>query len=124
VRVLTNGRLTDHHITVFAGRASYWHLLEGGVKLYEHTRTMHHAKIITADSAWATLGSANLDARSLVLNDELNISVVDPRLVGALDLQFLEDLKHSEHIRPSLWMRRSWVGRLAETGSKLFRHQL
>jgi cardiolipin synthase A/B len=125
VRVLTNNhRYTDHPLTVLAGRASYGRLLEAGVKLYEYEKTMHHAKIITADSAWATLGSTNLDPRSLAINDELNVSVVDPDIIGTLDLKFLEDLKHAEHIRSSRWLRRGRLIRMVESGTSVIRHQL
>ncbi|MDB5178529.1 MAG: Cardiolipin synthase [Patescibacteria group bacterium] len=124
VRVLTNGPFTDYKITLFAARATYQPLLDSGVKIYEYQHTMHHSKIITADSMWATLGSTNLDNRSLVLNDELNISVTDPGTITTLDLQFLEDLKKSHYIRSSVWPQRNWIARLPEIGSSLFWRQL
>jgi cardiolipin synthase len=124
VRVLTAGRHTDHRITLWAGRATYARLLAGGVKIYEYDRTMHHAKIISVDQSYATLGSINLDARSLILNDELNVAVTDSAIISALDLQFLEDLKSANHIRPSRWTRRGRLARLVDHGSSVFRHQL
>jgi cardiolipin synthase len=124
VRVLTNGRHTDHRIAMFSGRSCYGPLLDAGVKIYEYDRTMHHAKIISIDAAWATLGSINLDPRSLVLNDELNVAVTDPVIISSLDLQFLEDLKASNHIRPTQFHQRGRLTRLMESGSSVFRHQL
>jgi cardiolipin synthase len=124
VRVLTNGPLSNHKVTRLAGRASYAHLLAGGVQIYEYAAGMHHAKVITADSRRATIGSTNLDDRSLVLNDELNAAVVDAHIVSALDRQFLEDLEHSQHIQPGSWHLRSALGQLAEAGANLFRAQL
>lgn len=124
VRILTNGSNTDHQITLHAGRASYTELLANGIKLYEYQKTTLHAKIITADGAWATIGSANLDARSLVLNDELNVSVVAPVIVSQLDSHFLIDLEHSRQIQPAEWGERGRLARLAETSSNVLRHQL
>ncbi len=124
VRILTNGHLTDHKLALLAGRASYQPLLEAGVKLYEYQKTMHHAKIITADSLWATIGSTNLDARSLILNDELNVSVVESRIVEALDQQFLEDLGHARRIQRSVWQQRGRLARLQESGAGVLRGQL
>jgi cardiolipin synthase len=124
VRVLTNGRHTNHHITRFAGRATYAALLEAGVKIYEYQPSVHHAKVITADKAWATIGSTNLDPRSMVLNDELNVSVVDPGLVAALDEQFLLDLQQSERVTSAVWESRGRFDRLAEAGASLFADQL
>jgi cardiolipin synthase len=124
VRVLTNGPLTNHRVTRWAGHGSYSALLAAGVKIYEYEGTVLHSKVVSADQAWATLGSTNLDARSLVLNDELNISVVDSGLVARLDTQFLADLERSQHIRSTLWFRRAWTRRALEATAGLFRHQL
>lgn len=124
VRVLTNGSLNNHKMALYAGRATYETLVAAGVKIYEYERTVLHAKLITVDGQWATLGSTNFDDRSLVLNDEINISVADPEFVAPLDRQFLTDLKSSRHIRTAYWHRRRWHQRLLEATSRAFSHQL
>ncbi len=124
VRVLTNGALSNHRMTTLAGRASYQSLLGAGVKIYEYDRTMHHAKVITADGAWGTIGSVNIDARSLVLNDELNVSVLDHQVVAAMDTQFLTDLDRSTQIKLSAWRKRGQLARVAERSITLFAGQL
>jgi len=124
VRLLTNGPLTNHRITRWAGRASYARLLGAGVKIYEYQGTVLHSKVLTVDGAWGTIGSANVDDRSLVLNDELNISFTDLDLIGQLDRQFEIDTQRAREIRPSEWPGRPLPGRLAESGASLFRHQL
>ncbi len=124
VRIITNGKSTNHKLTRHAGQASYETLIENGVKIYEYQRTMLHAKVITIDHSWATLGSANLDNRSLVLNDELNISIVDPTIIVQIERQFWQDIKASQHIRIALWHRRRWLERLAIAGSSVFSKQL
>jgi cardiolipin synthase len=124
VRIFTNGNLSNHKLALLAGRATYTHLLSAGVKIYEYQKTVLHAKVMTADGIYATIGSTNLDDRSLVLNDELNLSVVDEEVVGLLDLQFLQDLKDAKHIRATRWYERGWINRVAETGSSVFRGQL
>jgi len=124
VRVLTNGPQTNHKITRLAGRATYRRLLEAGVRIFEYRPTVHHAKVITADSAWATIGSTNIDARSLILNDELNSSFTDSDLVAELDRQFITDLEQADEIHIPAWLRRSRLSRLVEFGSSLFAKQL
>jgi cardiolipin synthase len=124
VRVLTNGPLTNHKLTRLAGQSTYTHLLDGGVKLYEYQKTVLHAKVMTADSSFGTIGSTNLDGRSLVLNDELNVSVTDPGVVGELDLAFLKDLRDAKHIRRTHWYQRGLVNRVAERTIGVFRGQL
>jgi cardiolipin synthase len=124
VRIITNGHRTNHKFTRWAGQANYEVLIEAGVKIYEYQRTVLHAKLITLDRVWATIGSANFDNRSLILNDELNISVLDPTLAERLDMQFWRDIKNSKHIGIALWHRRSWTHHLAIAGSRVFSDQL
>lgn len=124
VRVLTNGPLSNHKITRLAGRASYQGLLAAGVKLYEYQQTVLHAKAVTADGLWCTLGSANLDGRSLIHNDELNISVCDKALAAQIDDVFLQDLAQSHEILLDQWSRRPWLDRAGELSTYFVRGQL
>jgi cardiolipin synthase A/B len=124
VTILTNGANTNHRITMLAGRSSYRRLLEGGVKLFEYSKTLHHGKIVIVDDCWATLGSINLDTRSLVLNDEINVSIVDHAVVQTLKTAFEEDLAHSKELHFLNWVRRSRAEQLAELGSSIFKNQL
>lgn len=124
VTVITNGVNTNHRITMLAGRSSYKRLLEGGIKIFEYAKTLHHGKIFVVDDCWATLGSINLDTRSLVLNDEINVSVVDNDVIKTLRKAFEEDLANSTELHFLNWVRRSRVERLAELGSSVFKNQL
>jgi cardiolipin synthase len=124
VRILTNGPKTNHRVTRAAGRATYQDLLDAGVRIYEYQPTIHHSKIMTADNTWATLGSTNLDPRSLVIDDELNVSFSNNKLVDQLDNQFLADLELSEEITQEAWARRGRFDRMAEAAASLFAPQL
>ncbi|GAC1372035.1 MAG: phospholipase D-like domain-containing protein [Candidatus Saccharimonadales bacterium] len=124
VRILTNGSRSNHKLTLHAGRATYQALILAGVKIYEFQPTVLHVKTMTVDRQWVSIGSANLDNRSLVLNEELNISFDDTDIAAALDLQFLHDLKLARHVRTVYWQRRSWFQRLAELSSRAFSKQL
>jgi cardiolipin synthase A/B len=54
----------------------YHALLRAGVRVAEYDRTMLHGKVAVIDDNWATVGSSNLDALSLVLNNEANVVLV------------------------------------------------
>ena len=54
----------------------YHALLNAGVRIAEYERTILHGKVAVVDSNWATVGSSNLDALSLVLNNEANVLMV------------------------------------------------
>ncbi|PXW24391.1 phospholipase D-like domain-containing protein [Paraburkholderia caballeronis] len=54
----------------------YHALLSAGVQIAEYEKTMLHGKVAVVDSKWGTVGSSNLDALSLVLNNEANVLLV------------------------------------------------
>lgn len=72
VRLLISAR-TDHPLLLTVRRSYYGELLAAGVRIFEYSAGIHHAKIALADKKWAMVGSANLDYRSLRLNFELNL---------------------------------------------------
>lgn len=114
VRVLTAGDSTDVMTTLHAGRARYEVLLRGGVRVYEYQPTMMHAKTFVIDGSWSTVGSMNFDNRSMVMNDESNLVVLDERLGAQLDSIFLEDLRHAREITLEEHLARSWWQRMKE----------
>ncbi|MBI3887136.1 MAG: cardiolipin synthase [Opitutae bacterium] len=77
VRLLVSEK-GDHPLLVTAGRSYYAQLLAAGVRIFEYSAGIHHAKIALADDQWAMVGSANLDYRSLRLNFELNLLFHSP----------------------------------------------
>ena len=61
----------------------YHALLKAGVQIAEYEKTLLHGKVAVVDSTWATVGSSNLDALSLMLNNEANVVLVnDPSIDG------------------------------------------
>jgi cardiolipin synthase A/B len=55
----------------------YRTLLKYGVRIAEYEKTILHGKVAVVDSNWATVGSSNLDALSLLLNNEANMVLVN-----------------------------------------------
>jgi cardiolipin synthase len=72
VRLLISEK-NDHPWLVTVGRSYYGQLLAAGVRIFEYSVGINHAKVLLADDRWAMVGSANLDYRSMRLNFELNI---------------------------------------------------
>jgi cardiolipin synthase len=114
VRVLTAGPKTDVLTTWYAGRARYEEMLRGGVKIYEYQPTMIHAKSISVDGTWGTVGSMNFDNRSMAFNNESNLLVLDPGMVARLDAMFLDDLRYSKEMTLQEMARRPWTDRVKE----------
>lgn len=66
------------------------------------------------DGEWATIGSMNFDNRSLTLNDEATLLMLDPALGRQIENIFLDDLRYAEEITASRFHRRSWIQRVRE----------
>jgi cardiolipin synthase A/B len=114
VRILTAGPRTDIRIVRSAGRASYETLLGAGVRIYEWQPTTLHAKTFVVDGQWSTIGSMNFDNRSMALNDEATLMMVDRSIGEEMNRIFLADLQNAEEIVVSTFSRRSWSERIAE----------
>ncbi len=72
VRLLVTEK-TDHPGLLRIGRSYYEELLKAGVRVFEYSLALNHAKAGVVDDDWLMVGSANLDNRSMRLNFELNI---------------------------------------------------
>ncbi len=107
-------RTSDVRLARWAANAVYARLLDAGVKIYEYRPRMLHAKVAIADGQWATLGTANLDYRSLFQNYELNLVSRDADLCRRLQAQFEADLAEASEVNAARWRQRRWVPRLAE----------
>lgn len=117
VRILTAGPRTDVHVVRLAGRAWYETLLESGVRVYEWQPTTLHAKTFVVDGEWFTVGSMNFDNRSMALNDEANLMVLDRTLGDEMHRIFLDDLRHAREISLDTFRARPWLHRIAETAA-------
>jgi cardiolipin synthase len=62
----------------------YRTFLNAGVRIAEYEKAMLHGKVAVVDSDWATVGSSNLDALSLVLNNEANVVLIEHPEIGEL----------------------------------------
>jgi len=113
VRVLVPKRI-DIGVVQWASRAAYARLLRGGVRVYEYLPRMLHAKVLQIDDDWATVGTANMDYRSLFINDELVLVLNDRPVCAALAQQFNSDLQQSEEVYGSRWSERPWLSWVAE----------
>jgi cardiolipin synthase len=124
VQILLPGPHIDKRFVQLAGQSSYERLLDCGVQIWQFQPSMLHAKVMTVDGVLANIGSANLNARSTELDEEVNLVALDEELVRVLDAQFDEDLQRSEAIVAGRWEDRSLPHRVAERAAGLFRHEM
>jgi cardiolipin synthase len=124
VEIVLPGPHSDKRFVQLAGESSYERLLRCGVRIWHFQPSMLHAKIMTVDGIVANIGSANLNARSTELDEEINLVAFDPELVRVLNVQFDEDLERSEEIELGRWDNRSAPQRLFERAAGVFRHEM
>jgi cardiolipin synthase len=112
--------VSDHSLVFHAGHARFEDLLEAGVKIYQMQVAVLHAKTAVIDSAWSTIGSANIDRRSFIHNYELNVVVMDPVFGRDMESAFNEDLRDSKEVTLEQWRHRpisdrlkEWIGQMA-----------
>jgi len=110
---------SDSWITYYAGRSYYGELLDAGVKIYERRDRILHAKSATVDGVWTTIGSTNLDWRSLLYNDEINIVVMGPEFAGTMNGVLERDQGHSDLITRESWAKRPLDARAKEAAAKV-----
>jgi cardiolipin synthase len=110
----------DKWLPFLAARYHWTDMLGAGVKVYQYARGMMHSKFVLVDGEWASVGSANTDNRSLLLNFELNCQFFDPAVVRELEEAYLKDLEWSVRIDPEVYAKRPLLGRLAENACRLF----
>ena len=124
VRILVPGPHIDKEVVRQAGRATYEQLLDGGVQIFEYSPTMIHAKTMTVDGSWSSVGSVNFDNRSFQLQDEVTLCVCSSAFAAVLDEQFERDLERSEKIDLGRWNGRGRINRVSEAVTKVARREL
>jgi cardiolipin synthase A/B len=112
VHLMVPGPHTDSPFVRRAGCHLYGPMLEAGVRLYEFDPTLLHQKIVVVDELWSHVGSTNFDARSLALNEEIGVGILDAGIAGQLKKAFHDDLTAARELKLEQWRRRSFLDRL------------
>lgn len=95
VRIITPG-IPDKKVVFRMSRSYYGELLKAGVKIYEYTPGFVHAKACIMDDVVSTVGTVNLDYRSLYLHYECNALFYRAGLVQSLKKDFIDTMEKSQ----------------------------
>ena len=107
--------VNNHPYVGYASRALYEGLLDAGVRIFEAPPPFLHAKAMLVDDVIAWVGSANFDARSLRLNYETSLVVMDERFVAALKRVVLADFALAAEVPLAAWRTRPIRQRIVES---------
>ena len=93
-------------------------LMKKGAHIYLYNGGFHHSKIMMIDSTFCTVGTANLDSRSLRYDYEVNAFIFDKEITEELSEIFEKDKQNCTMLTPEKWRKRSvwkrFVGLLAQ----------
>jgi len=98
VEIIVPGKFVDHKIVRAASKRHWPELLRAGIKIYEYQPTMVHVKLMVVDDAFVSVGSGNFDNRSIQMNDEANLDVLDRDFAAQQTRLFELDKKQSKEM--------------------------
>ncbi len=121
VRVILPGKI-DIEVVRYASRAMWGSLMRAGVRIFEwEGDQILHAKSAIIDSDWSTVGTFNLDHRSVFTNLEINVAVRDEAFGRVMERSFEQDFALSREVDREEFRLRSWGDRFLELFTYQFR---
>ena len=112
VEIILPGKHIDQKLVRASSKRHWPELIKAGIKIYEYQPTMVHVKLIIVDDTFVSFGSGNLDDRSIRLNDEANVDVLDRSFAAQQTRIFEMDKRQSQEMV------------LDKTGGLIFLHPL
>lgn len=82
-------------------------LVKRGAKVYLYNGGFHHSKIMMVDDSFCTLGSANLNSRSLRYDYEVNAFMFNEEVTDELIQMFEDDKLSSTPLTKEVWKQRT-----------------
>lgn len=119
VDVMLPGPHADKRVCQLASESIYSTLVECGVRIWAFQPSMLHAKVMTIDGIASVIGSANMNRRSMQLDEEVVLTVLDPAVAQQLEEHFTDDLKRCDRIEPRRWEDRPRRQRVQEQATRV-----
>jgi Phosphatidylserine/phosphatidylglycerophosphate/cardiolipin synthases and related enzymes len=115
---------SDHFLVYWAGRSNIEELLRAGVRIWRYGKGFVHAKTLVMDDLICSVGTANLDNRSLEINFEVQAFIYDRELSETFAQQFLKDIMNAEECLLREWEKRPLPPRFLEAVGRLWTSQI
>ena len=105
---------SNHFLPDWIGRRQFGRLLRGGIRIFGYIGPTLHAKTMTIDGQWSTIGATNLDRLSMIGMNEINVELFDAELAAQMEEIFARDCTSAREIRREAWEQRPWYWRVVE----------
>lgn len=123
VKIVLPG-VSDSGLVTHAGHSFYTELLDSGVKIFQLQIAVLHAKTAVIDNVWSTVGSTNIDMRSFLHNNEVNVVILGDAFGSEMEKAFNEDLRGSIEITKKKWKQRPLLDRIKELAARTLQYWL
>jgi cardiolipin synthase len=110
----------DHQLAFWATRSYFMELMDSGVQIYLYRKGFMHSKFVIVDNRLASIGSANMDIRSFLINFEVNAFLYKTNSITKLSQDFKQDLTESILLDANRFRKRSYRYKYYEACSRLF----
>lgn len=111
VKIMTCG-MSDVPVARRGGQYVYEIFLRSGIRIFELFSSTLHAKTVTVDGVFASVGSFNLDHWSDKRNLEVTVCIFNKDIAQQLETQFEKYLPQAKEITLDQWKKRPWYLRL------------
>lgn len=120
VRIMMPATADRGRIMILASQSFFREAMHAGIKIYLYNRGYLHAKTMVADDDFLTIGSTNIDSRSMEQNFEVNAFIYDEERACRQRDIFLDDMQYCTQVDPVKWIKRSPWKRIPESLARLF----
>ncbi len=110
----------DHFLTFCVGRKFIRQLICNGVRVFVYKKGFVHSKLFVSDDKRATVGSINLDYRSLFHHFECGVYLYQNETVSEIEIDFQETLKNCKELTLAEYKKIPLVVRLTGWIFKVF----
>jgi cardiolipin synthase len=118
VRIIVPG-LSDAVSSKWGTNSYVEELLEAGVKVFFYQAGFIHSKVIVVDGIFSSVGTANLDFRSLETNFEVNAMIYDEETAEVLASHFIADQGKSREVVLEEWIKRPRINKIKESFARI-----
>lgn len=105
----------DVAIALAAGRAAQPRLLKRGIRIFRRLGPVLHAKTVVIDGQWVSMGSCNLNYRSFLHNQEVNVEIENLDFAKQMEALFSRDLEQSAEVRRRELLQRPLINRILDS---------
>ncbi len=113
-------RKSDSLFINYASLSYVKELMNAGIEVYLYNKGFIHSKVLIVDGILSSVGTANLDYRSLSLNFEINALIYEEKTANTLTSYFNKDIENSTLITNAEWQNRKMAAKLKSSMAKMF----